>query len=120
MRRRQRRPTLADNSLPYTTRFRSRSVDEVSNASLAKAFGVKTRPHFFLLCAALGPGSKRVVLVFEQDVERGERSVTARDIRSEEHTSELQSLMRTSYAVSCLNKKNKSKYTYRISSRNTQ
>src|SRR3546814_5094357 len=28
-------------------------------------------------------------------------------IRSEEHTSELQSLMRTSYAVFCLKKKNK-------------
>src|SRR3546814_6110018 len=28
-----------------------------------------------------------------------------RDIRSEEHTSELQSLMRISYAVFCLNKK---------------
>src|SRR3546814_10842457 len=27
-------------------------------------------------------------------------------VRSEEHTSELQSLMRTSYAVFCLNKKN--------------
>src|SRR3546814_4445567 len=32
-----------------------------------------------------------------------------RDIRSEEHTSELQSLMRISYAVFCLTKKN---YTY--------
>src|SRR3546814_10006590 len=29
------------------------------------------------------------------------------DLRPEEHTSELQSLMRTSYAVSCLNKTNK-------------
>jgi hypothetical protein len=29
-------------------------------------------------CAALGAGSELVVLVFEQDVERGERSVTAR------------------------------------------
>src|SRR3546814_3013534 len=29
--------------------------------------------------------------------------------RSEEHTSELQSLMRISYAVFCLNKKNKTK-----------
>src|SRR3546814_7282323 len=28
------------------------------------------------------------------------------DVRSEEHTSELQSLMRISYAVSCLKKKN--------------
>src|SRR3546814_1670769 len=30
----------------------------------------------------------------------------ARQVRSEEHTSELQSLMRTSYAVYCLTKKN--------------
>src|SRR3546814_7422009 len=32
------------------------------------------------------------------------------DDRSEEHTSELQSLMRISYAVFCLNKKNKLKH----------
>src|SRR3546814_7699306 len=32
-----------------------------------------------------------------------------RDERSEEHTSELQSLMRTSYAVFCLKKKNNNK-----------
>src|SRR3546814_4422168 len=31
---------------------------------------------------------------------------TARDMRSEEHTSELQSLMRISYAVFCLKKNN--------------
>jgi hypothetical protein len=31
-------------------------------------------------CAALGAGSELVLLVFEQDVERGQRSVTARDI----------------------------------------
>src|SRR3546814_5310668 len=31
---------------------------------------------------------------------------SARPFRSEEHTSELQSLMRTSYAVFCLKKKN--------------
>src|SRR3546814_8590269 len=31
-------------------------------------------------------------------------------LRSEEHTSELQSLMRSSYAVFCLNKKNKTKH----------
>src|SRR3546814_6326609 len=33
------------------------------------------------------------------------RGVTPKDVRSEEHTSELQSLMRTSYAVFCLKKK---------------
>src|SRR3546814_3552589 len=31
----------------------------------------------------------------------------AKEVRSEEHTSELQSLMRISYAVFCLKKKNK-------------
>src|SRR3546814_2963760 len=35
------------------------------------------------------------------------RSFLSADIRSEEHTSELQSLMRISYAVFCLKKKNK-------------
>src|SRR3546814_5506566 len=35
------------------------------------------------------------------------RDECARCLRSEEHTSELQSLMRTSYAVFCLKKKNK-------------
>src|SRR3546814_6854647 len=34
---------------------------------------------------------------------------TKRDGRSEEHTSELQSLMRISYAVFCLNKKKKTR-----------
>src|SRR3546814_8930404 len=33
------------------------------------------------------------------------------DLRSEEHTSELQSLMRISYAVFCLKKKNRNKET---------
>src|SRR3546814_2908999 len=32
--------------------------------------------------------------------------VSLAELRSEEHTSELQSLMRTSYAVFCLNKQN--------------
>src|SRR3546814_8642940 len=36
----------------------------------------------------------------------GENRFVAHDARSEEHTSELQSLMRISYAVFCLKKKN--------------
>src|SRR3546814_4254675 len=36
---------------------------------------------------------------------KGVRNATARFMRSEEHTSELQSLMRISYAVFCLKKK---------------
>src|SRR3546814_4193789 len=43
-----------------------------------------------------------------------ERSAIARNRRSEEHTSELQSLMRISYAVFCLKKKNNNyKYRYK-------
>src|SRR3546814_5177560 len=50
------------------------------------------------------------VLVFAQQVEALELAVAGRDVRvrrSEEHTSELQSLMRISYAVFCLKKKTK-------------
>src|SRR3546814_8519723 len=50
---------------------------------------------------------------------KSQRSIHAR-LRSEEHTSELQSLMRISYAVFCLKKKkqkmyknNKEKHTYK-------
>src|SRR3546814_6127260 len=39
--------------------------------------------------------------------------------RSEEHTSELQSLMRISYAVFCLKKKNKKRTQHSIASYNT-
>src|SRR3546814_1417022 len=41
----------------------------------------------------------------ETDGYRGEQGGFIDDIRSEEHTSELQSLMRISYAVFCLKKK---------------
>src|SRR3546814_1640358 len=40
-----------------------------------------------------------------------QKSIEARLARSEEHTSELQSLMRISYAVFCLKKKNNKKQT---------
>src|SRR3546814_4017018 len=44
----------------------------------------------------------------------------ARTLRSEEHTSELQSLMRISYAVFCLKKKKEKKiHSYRVTT-NTQ
>src|SRR3546814_4823144 len=38
----------------------------------------------------------------------------ALDVRSEEHTSELQSLMRISYAVFCLKKKKTKNYKHRL------
>src|SRR3546814_9019403 len=45
---------------------------------------------------------------FQQGLHR--RFIRMADRRSEEHTSELQSLMRISYAVFCLKKKNKQTY----------
>src|SRR3546814_8617620 len=44
-----------------------------------------------------------------EKAKQGGRSVTFVTFRSEEHTSELQSLMRISYAVFCLKKKKKQK-----------
>src|SRR3546814_3972310 len=45
------------------------------------------------------------------DTSRGRSELTSGRSRSEEHTSELQSLMRISYAVFCLKKKKQYTYT---------
>src|SRR3546814_10401681 len=47
------------------------------------------------------------VLVLKNQISTGSVQTRNAWIRSEEHTSELQSLMRISYAVFCLKKKNK-------------
>src|SRR3546814_8869497 len=46
----------------------------------------------------------------EQDVKRGLINAAEAEARSEEHTSELQSLMRISYAVFCLKQKKHEKH----------
>src|SRR3546814_10860179 len=52
---------------------------------------------------------------------RNGRRFPYQPLRSEEHTSELQSLMRISYAVFCLKKKNKIKNQYTtLSTKHTQ
>src|SRR3546814_7102335 len=50
--------------------------------------------------------------VLRVDGQRAGRVAKYPEIRSEEHTSELQSLMRISYAVFCLKKKNRTKKYY--------
>src|SRR3546814_1314287 len=55
-----------------------------------------------LLSPAWSPDGRKLAYV---SFERGNSSIYIQDIRSEEHTSELQSLMRISYAVFCLKKK---------------
>src|SRR3546814_3988577 len=47
--------------------------------------------------------------LWEPIAPRNEGTIAVADARSEEHTSELQSLMRISYAVFCLKKKKKNK-----------
>src|SRR3546814_7724640 len=108
--RRPPRTTRTDTLFPYTTLFRSRG-DRASRPPRPRAEG-----------AARDCGRDRAAL--RPDLCRREapppqaralsRPAEARlHQRSEEHTSELQSLMRISYAVFCLKKKKNSKNTYR-------
>src|SRR3546814_3036809 len=63
-------------------------------------------------CAA-GSSGRNICLATRRSPSR--RLPMAADFRSEEHTSELQSLMRISYAVFCLKKKNKQNLVLYIS-----
>src|SRR3546814_4715227 len=94
---------------PYTTLFRS---------PIAKIFAQRTEPahrleHFlsgfrFGFSTSLQPGFNQFPGQFVQSFSfsTGLCFESAAGLRSEEHTSELQSLMRISYAVFCLKKKN--------------
>src|SRR3546814_5057328 len=109
MRRRPPISTRTDTLCPYTTLFRSddhrsglrtcvrgrAGRGEFDAAAAACAAGAFVQPAFggkFHVLRGAGP--------------RGARCDPRRLGRSEEHTSELQSLMRISYAVFCLKKKN--------------
>src|SRR3546814_5140249 len=80
MRRRPPRSTRTDTLFPYTTLFRS-------------------------LAPYQTPDGQMKALTGHQAVNRRSREYEQFGGRSEEHTSELQSLMRISYAVFCLKKK---------------
>src|SRR3546814_3432531 len=97
MRRRPPRPTLTDTLFPYTTRFRSRVR---RSRAFRTASGCSTS-------ATEGSSPQGCANVASMRVRRtrGASAPTAGPARSEEHTSELQSLMRISYAVFCLKKK---------------
>src|SRR3546814_3948591 len=97
--RRPPRSTRTDTLFPYTTLFRS--VPE--GASLSVNEGVEKRQRMLLF----GVGGLLLTaavywLFFTGNTDEG---------RSEEHTSELQSLMRISYAVFCLKKKTHRQHT---------
>src|SRR3546814_7801878 len=94
--RRPPRSTRTDTLFPYPTLFRShRRVPVVAPVELVAELGEATVHEEAVLGVARALGPLRAEL--EPD-----HPVTG---RSEEHTSELQSLMRISYAVFCLKKK---------------
>src|SRR3546814_9398408 len=66
---------------------------------------------FVITGAASGIGRSCAELLAAGEAIAGEHQMLLAD-RSEEHTSELQSLMRISYAVFCLKKKKKIRYNH--------
>src|SRR3546814_4243398 len=69
------------------------------------AAAVCARVHRDDLLGERGPAARHPDHKQRPSIMAADRSLRAREeARSEEHTSELQSLMRTSYAVFCLNK----------------
>src|SRR3546814_8063675 len=97
--RRPPRSTRTDTLFPYTTLFRSGSPRNVWALKVRDVEGYAERVRVTL--------EGEITLVAEVT----KAAVTTMEIRSEEHTSELQSLMRISYAVFCLKKKNQDKAT---------
>src|SRR3546814_2108652 len=101
MLRRPPRSTRTDTLFPYTTLFRSLSLFGLP-AGVDQLCARRRDLRQFLRTSLVARYS--LVLV------RGDRAAVL--ARSEEHTSELQSLMRISYAVFCLKKQkiNKTRY----------
>src|SRR3546814_2429606 len=106
--RRPPRSTRTDTLFPYTTLFRSRPRHQGAERRVVEHVVGARQDH--------RPRSRRRHPFIAKIDDPG-----AGEARSEEHTSELQSLMRISYAVFCLKKKKKNKYnTHYISQMNTK
>src|SRR3546814_4013659 len=127
MKPRPPRSTRTDTLFPYTTLFRSLAVAGVrlprddGAPRLGRDFrrlGEKVVQQIIHRGNRCAPKSKRdharqwlretlpAALQHRTDEQRGRRLARQHDLpRSEEHTSELQSLMRRSYAVFCLKTK---------------
>src|SRR3546814_4523288 len=101
MRRRPPRATRTDTRFPYTTRFRS--LDQSSTGVMV--FDAELRMAYVNQVPARFGGYPADARVGKRLSELYPQIAVQIDPRSEEHTSELQSLMRISYAVFCLKKK---------------
>src|SRR3546814_5477461 len=114
--RRPPRSTRTDTLFPYTTLFRSgRDRHRLLHPALDEDMDEMPGSSRMGLAVA-----KQADLVTDGAVAKLRRAQTRRcpTPRSEEHTSELQSLMRISYAVFCLKKKKNSQSEHRTKHHN--
>src|SRR3546814_5032474 len=107
--RRPPRSTRTDTLFPYTTLFLSAALNMVITETGAATAAAKALP---VLKGKLTGNAIRVptpnvsMAILNLNLEKAtSREEINEYLRSEEHTSELQSLMRSSYAVFCLKKK---------------
>src|SRR3546814_13095447 len=101
--RRPPRSTRTDTLFPYTTLFRSYLRNQSVDGTYTELGRFITELRIPLYQAGFEASQIRAA---KKRVAEARQSV---EERSEEHTSELQSLMRISYAVFCLKKKKQSK-----------
>src|SRR3546814_7686878 len=102
--RRPPRSTRTDTLFPYTTLFRSHPSRAMTMVGVTGTSGKTSTVQ--LLAQALDLLGTRSGTIGTLGVGLYGEAVAT---RSEEHTSELQSLMRISYAVFCLKKKKKNR-----------
>src|SRR3546814_8997924 len=112
--RRPPRSTRTDTLFPYTTLFRSLAIGAAIPLSLTvwALLDAARRPQWAWALTERRQVVWMAVIMFSALTVIGGVVVSAWYLlkRSEEHTSELQSLMRISYAVFCLKKKNINHY----------
>src|SRR3546814_3578796 len=104
--RRPPRSTRTDTLCPYTTLFRSAEVLAHGLADAEEGIAAAEEIGGFAVHFCLSSWLRASPLARAPSLARG---VPNSLMRSEEHTSELQSLMRIAYAVFCLKKKNQLK-----------
>src|SRR3546814_1072461 len=112
MLRRPPRSTRTDTLFPYTTLFRSALPRRPRNTTRRAGSAPRCSPDCASKPDRTASARKRILLgqaIEVPDAASHEVPVVQLLDRSAEHTSELQSLMRISYAVFCLNKKIKIK-----------
>src|SRR3546814_6260392 len=111
--RRPPRSTRTDTLFPYTTLFRS-DYPQWYRQHGGSVLGFTINKYCYITLRKLPPffEHKHRIVYSRVELVNGVDEIQHPAVRSEEHTSELQSLMRISYAVFCLKKKNNHKHTH--------